>query len=59
MVAVPNDPTYPTSGKYYVMTAGGGGFTDEMACVTQDGFGYNGRNSQKCPLVGLLSAGAF
>jgi hypothetical protein len=49
MVAVSNATTYPTSAQYFTTNADGTrGFISALACVTQDGYGYNGRVAQKC-----------
>jgi hypothetical protein len=49
MVAVNNVTSYPTSSKYWVNnTDGTNGFISALACVTQDGYGYNGRIAQAC-----------
>lgn len=52
MVAVANS-SYSNSLKYFantsaIFSASEGGFTNVAACVTQDGWGYNGRVAQKC-----------
>lgn len=51
---VANKPTELTSAIYNdddnnLATAGDGGFTSPLACVTKKGYGYNGRISYKCP----------
>lgn len=40
--------SYPTSSAYWVQSGNDKGFNDVRACVTQDGFGYNGRIAQAC-----------
>jgi hypothetical protein len=51
MVAINND-TYSNSALYWSNTSTSAyatfGFTDVKACVTQAGFGYNGRVAQQC-----------
>lgn len=50
MVTVHNS-SYPTSYLYYINNGDGDGtegFTDVLACVTIDGYGYNGRVAQPC-----------
>jgi hypothetical protein len=34
--------------RYHRNADGSGGFVSNLACVTQAGWGYNGRNSYKC-----------
>jgi hypothetical protein len=49
MVAIYGNSTYPTSNSYFTNnTDGTMGFTNVLACVNQDGYGYNGRVSQMC-----------
>lgn len=49
MVASRNATGFPTSASYYFDNGDGtGGFTDVLACVTQDGYGVGGRGAQPC-----------
>jgi hypothetical protein len=45
----------PSSG-FYTVSSSGSGFTSPMACVTKQGFGYNGRVATQCP-AGSYNAG--
>lgn len=47
------------SNRYYVSDAGKQGFTSPMACVTQAGYGYNGRLATKCPAGSYNAAGNY
>lgn len=48
MVAI-NNGTYNTSASFFTNNSDGTyGFTSVKACVTQDGYGYNGRVAQQC-----------
>lgn len=38
----------PLPHRYHRNADGSGGFVSNLACVTQAGWGYNGRNSYKC-----------
>lgn len=49
MVAVYGNSSYPKSNSFFTNnTDGTFGFTNVLACVTQDGYGYNSRVSQMC-----------
>jgi hypothetical protein len=49
MVAIYGNSTYPVSNSFFTNnTDGTFGFTNVLACVNQDGYGYNGRVSQLC-----------
>lgn len=54
---------YPTSAAHYTMdtsvTPNRGGFTGPRACVTQAGFGYNGKVSTRCPVGTWNPAGSL
>jgi hypothetical protein len=52
MVAV-RGPAYPNSTRHYVKNGDAEGFASELACVTADGFGYSGRDSQPCEVRAL------
>jgi hypothetical protein len=43
-----NTADYSKSAAFYVKQGDAEGYTDVRACVTVDGYGYNGRNSQPC-----------
>lgn len=47
MVAI-RGPGYPNSTRQYVKNGDAEGFASELACVTIDGYGYSGRDSQPC-----------
>lgn len=42
------DGDYSNSAQFYIKQGDAEGYTDVKACVTKDGYGYNGRNSQPC-----------
>lgn len=44
-IKAPNT-SFPNSAAFYVSSGDTQGFIDDQACVTQDGYGYNGRGSQ-------------
>jgi hypothetical protein len=44
-IQAPN-ASFPNSAAFYVSSGDTQGFIDDQACVTQDGYGYNGRASQ-------------
>lgn len=41
-------PGYPNSTRYYVKNGDAEGFADPRACVTVDGYGYDGRGAYPC-----------
>lgn len=52
-----NATKFPTSASYFVRNAdGSGGFMSARACVNQPGYGFNGRESERCP-SGSFNAG--
>lgn len=52
-----NATKFPTSASYFVRNAdGSGGFVSARACVNQPGYGFNGRESERCP-PGSFNAG--
>jgi hypothetical protein len=50
MVTSTNTTTYPNSSSFFVtdVATSTSGFISALACVTKDGFGYNGRIAQQC-----------
>lgn len=49
MVTSKDKVNYPNSASHYVSNGDGtGGFVDQAACVTQDGYGVSGRGAQPC-----------
>jgi hypothetical protein len=50
----------PNSAAYFVSHGGGvQGFTSPMACVTQAGYGYDGRVANRCPAGSFNAAGNY
>lgn len=49
----------PNSNAYWVVDGSAQGFTSPMACVTQAGYGYNGRVASRCPVGTYNPAGSY